>query len=119
MKKPNVGDVYQRGEKTRIVTRVTGGYNHYNVWWRPPDGKERKDATWCSKWEAWAEKATLVSMEEPSPYRCVQCHSVACKHPGDRCAECRAKNTATVAPESRHEPELDWETKGEGTKDQT
>ena len=64
MKRPNVGDEYERNGKVRIVTRVEdrGGrmFGPYSVWWRTPGGVERKNSTWCSTWLDWVAKAKLM-----------------------------------------------------------
>lgn len=57
MNTPQVGDVWERDGKKRRVTKIEFSQSRqaFELWWN-----NRKQPTWCSTWNEWARKATLV-----------------------------------------------------------
>lgn len=59
MQRPEPGQVWERDGKRREVVRVDDcGSGFFVSWCRPGTAKVRE--CWCSTWDEWASKATLV-----------------------------------------------------------
>lgn len=60
MNTPQVGDVWEKNGKRRKVTKIEPGAlrGTFDLWWN-----NRKQPTWCSTWNEWASKATLVERD--------------------------------------------------------
>lgn len=65
-----VGQVWERDGRQREIVKIEDSVfglvdcatalSRYDIWWKRPSGKEPEWGTWCTTWNNWASKATLV-----------------------------------------------------------